>query len=108
MPQHIYKVTDDGTETELIRFNVPDDCPIEEIVDLFKMLNKRFNIDHRTKTCISVFRNCDGILLVKVSVRFPLVGNVQNGLIAFPSNLLYGNVIVSISVAFTLQRKDLF
>ena len=28
MPQHIFKVEDDGSETELIRFNVPDDCPI--------------------------------------------------------------------------------
>ena len=44
MPQHIFKVGDDGTETELIRFKVPGDCPIEEMQDLFKMLNKQFDI----------------------------------------------------------------
>ena len=44
MPQHIYKVGDDGLETELLRFNIPDACPIEEMQDLFKMLNKRFFI----------------------------------------------------------------
>ena len=42
MPQHIYKVRDDGSETEPIRFNVPDACHIEEMQDLFKMLNKLF------------------------------------------------------------------
>ena len=31
MPQHIFKVEDDGSETELIRFNIPDACPIEEM-----------------------------------------------------------------------------
>ena len=42
MPQHVFKVEDDGSETELLRFNVADHCPIEEIQDLFKKVNKRF------------------------------------------------------------------
>ena len=45
MPQHVYKVEDDGTETELFRFNVADQSlSIEEIQDLFKKVNKRFFI----------------------------------------------------------------
>ena len=39
MPQHVYKIEDDGSETKLLRFNVADHCPIEEIQDLFKKVN---------------------------------------------------------------------
>ena len=44
MPQHVYKVEDDGSETELLRFNVADHCPMEEIRDLFEKVNKSFFI----------------------------------------------------------------
>ena len=44
MPQHVFKVEDDGSDTELLRFNVGDHCPIEEIQSSFKRLNKGFGI----------------------------------------------------------------
>ena len=44
MPQHVYKINDDGTQTELLRFNVADHCPIEEIQTVFKSANKDFSI----------------------------------------------------------------
>ena len=44
IPQHVYKVEDDGSETQLLRFNVADHCPIEKIQDLFKKVNKGFFI----------------------------------------------------------------
>ena len=44
MTWHIFKVEDDGSETELLRFNVPDQCPIEEMQELFNKLDKRFYI----------------------------------------------------------------
>ena len=44
MPQHIFKVEDDGSETELFRFNIANACPIEEMQGLIKNLDKRFFI----------------------------------------------------------------
>ena len=46
MPQRIFKVEDDGSETELLRFNVADACPLEEMRELFKKLEKRFEHIH--------------------------------------------------------------
>ena len=43
MPQHVQKVEDDGSETELLRFNAADYCPIEEIQAFFKKVNKNFH-----------------------------------------------------------------
>ena len=44
MPRHIFKVEDGWLETEILRFNVADACPIEEMRELFKKLDKRFGI----------------------------------------------------------------
>ena len=48
MPQHVYEVEDDGTETEFLRFNVADHCPIEKIQSVFKKVNQGFYITEVT------------------------------------------------------------
>ena len=42
MPQHVYEIKDDGTETELLQFNVAEHFPIEEIQSVFKRVNRAF------------------------------------------------------------------
>ena len=61
MPQHVFKVEDDGSDTELLRFNIADYCPIEEIQSVFKRVDKGFFI-------IDV----DGDLYIKSSVKLKL------------------------------------
>ena len=65
--------------------------------------------DEKAHFCFSeLWRNC-----ISLSFRYVSDGRNRTRLffdcfVAFPSNLLYGYVLVSVSVAFTFQRKDLF